>query len=158
METKRLALLSILVQQSAVEASQSLSRWLERDVQVTVESLEQIDLESATDLVGPADETVCACCMRITGSIQGHLMLSFDDASGFAIRDALIAERTSQGSRSESTWDELATSAVLETANIVGCAFLNSLSEQIPRTTGASTTGGHRRLGHDGIDDWGTGE
>jgi chemotaxis protein CheC len=120
-----------------VEASQSLSRWLERDVRVSVDSLEQVDLESATGLVGPADETVCACCMRIAGSIQGHLMLSFDDASGFAIRDALIAGQASRGSPSDTAWDEMATSAVLETANIVGCAFLNSLSEHMPRRTEA---------------------
>lgn len=132
METKQLALLTTLVQQSADDASLSLSRWLEREVRVHVDSLDQIDLESATGLVGPADETVCACCMRITGSIQGHLMLSFDDASGFAIRDALVGGRIAPGSTSESAWDELATSAVLETANIVGCAFLNSLAEHMP--------------------------
>jgi chemotaxis protein CheC len=47
----------------------------------------------------------------------------------------LIAGQASLGSPSDTAWDELATSAVLETANIVGCAFLNSLSEHMPRRT-----------------------
>lgn len=147
MDAKQLASLTGIVQQSADEATDSLSRWIGRAVKVSVDPLEETSLERALDLIGQNDSTVCACCMRISGSLHGHLILSFDDASGLALRDALISgslpTQDSQAASpaqpehpaAEAIWGELETSVVMETANIIGCAFLNALSERIPWET-----------------------
>lgn len=144
MDAKQLASLTGIVQQSADKATDSLSRWIGRAVQVSVDPLEETSLERALDLIGQDDATVCACCMRVSGSLRGHLILSFDDASGLALRDALIsgslpAQESEAASPStldhaaaDSLWGELETSVVMETANIIGCAFLNALAERIP--------------------------
>lgn len=147
MDAKQLASLTGIVQQSADEATDSLSRWIGRAVKVSVDPLEETSLERALDLIGQNDSTVCACCMRVSGSLRGHLILSFDDASGLALRDALISgslpTQDSQAASpaqpehpaAEAIWGELETSVVMETANIIGCAFLNALSERIPWET-----------------------
>lgn len=144
MDAKQLASLSEIVQQSAEEASSSLSRWIGKDVRVAVDPLEETTLEGAMDVIGQGETTVCACCMRVSGSICGHLILSFDDASGLSLCEALIsgslptqisdAAVTAESEQHAvgAAWGELERSAVMETANILGCAFLNALTERVP--------------------------
>ena len=138
---KQLDTLTSYIQVGAAEASRALSTWLGRDVQVSMEQLEQVFLETATEQLGPADETVCACCMRVSGGISGQLVLSFDDASGLMLCDTLLThvERST-------AWGELEMSAAMETTNIVGCAFLNALSSVFPQSTS------DRDSGNDGAD------
>ena len=129
---KQLETLTSYIRVGASEASQALSTWLGRDVQVSMEHLEQVSLEVATEQLGPADETVCACCMRVSGAVSGQLLLGFDDASGLMLCDTLLTrdERSIE-------WGELEISAAMETTNIVGCAFLNSLSRVFPESLSA---------------------
>jgi chemotaxis protein CheC len=121
--------LSNLIRVGSSEASRALSTWLNKDVQVWVEQLQQASLETAVEQLGPVAEIVCACCMRVSGGINGQLLLGFDDASGLMLCDMLLAqERTSK------EWGEIEISAAMETTNIVGCAFLNSLSLVFPKS------------------------
>ena len=70
--------------------------------------------------------------MRISGAIDGILVLACDDPSGLALADMLLGRAA--GTSTE--WGELETSAAVETANIIGCAYLNAmtLSEDPPGT------------------------
>ena len=124
---KQLDLLTSYFRVGASDASRALSAWLARVVLVSMEPLEQVALASAAEQLGPVDATMCACCMRVSGGISGQLLLGFDDASGLMLCDALLAR--DEPSRE---WGELERSAVMETTNIVGCAFLNSLSMVFP--------------------------
>lgn len=111
----------------ANDASRALSNWLGREVQVSMERMEQVLLEVATELLGPVEATICACCMRVSGGVVGQLLLGFDDASGLMLCDALLPRETESFE-----WGELEVSAAMETTNIVGCAFLNALSQIFP--------------------------
>ena len=127
--------LSNFIRVGSTEASRALSTWLNKDVQVWVEQLQQASLETAVEQLGPVAEIVCACCMRVSGGINGQLMLGFDDASGLMLCDMLLAqERTSK------EWGEIEISAAMETTNIVGCAFLNSLSLVFPKSPELAAT------------------
>jgi chemotaxis protein CheC len=57
------------------------------------------------------------------------MILAFDDASGLALAGMLLDEppRTTDG------WTDMATSAALETSNILCCAYLNSLSRTLSK-------------------------
>ena len=127
---KQLETLTSYLRVGASEASRALSTWLGRDVQVAMEQLEQVSLEIATEQLGPSDEVVCACCMRVSGGVSGQLLLGFDDASGLMLCDTLLTRETRS-----TNWGELEISAAMETTNIVGCAFLNSLSSVFPKPT-----------------------
>jgi chemotaxis protein CheC len=152
-DQQRTALESIF-RQSATEASRSLSSWLGRDVRVAVDPLEQLPFASVTELMGNDDETVCACCMRISGRLSGHLALSFDDASGLSLCAALLDAISTEGVRPAvgegSVWGELEISAATETANIVGCAFLNALAVHLPSVATADGVNGDRSQQRDG--------
>ena len=121
----QLAILTTLFRQASEEASQALSHWLERPARISFEEVEQVPLSEAAEALGDPDREVCCCAMGMRGRITGQLMLAFDDPSGLALADLLLW-RAAGTSRE---WGELELSAALETANIIGCAYLNTLAQ-----------------------------
>ena len=114
----------------AENASSALSRWLGKTARLTVSAVDQVALEEVSELLGPGDALVAACSMSLTGVLTGELILVFGDRSGLALGDLLLGRPPGTAT----TWDELERSAAMETANIVGCAYLNALSESLPDT------------------------
>jgi len=115
--------LTTLFQRGADDASDALTRWLDRPARVSVNQVEQIPLSAASGALGDPEQPVCCCIMGLTGRVTGQLILANSDASGLQLADMLLGRQvgTSTG------WTEYERSAALETANIVGCAYLNAL-------------------------------
>lgn len=113
-----------LFRQAAERASTALSKWLGRPARIAIRDVRSVPLEEAVRLLGPLDLPLAACAMRIEGPVEGVLLLACDDASGLALADLLLG----QGAGTAADWGELETSALVETANIIGCAYLNALA------------------------------
>jgi chemotaxis protein CheC len=132
-------LLAAIFGRGARDASDSLSRWLGRPVSVTIGAVDQVDLAEAAEVLGPSDALVAACPMELTGVLTGQLILVFEDRSGLATVDLLLRQTVG----TTTSWGELEQSVAKETANIVGCAYLNSLAAHLPSLhTGATAAGG----------------
>jgi chemotaxis protein CheC len=121
-------LLAAIFGRGAGDASEALSRWLGRSVKVVVSTVEEVDLAEASEVLGPSDSLVAACPMELTGVLTGQLILVFEDRSGLATVDLLLHQPIG----TTKDWGELEQSAAKETANIVGCAYLNSLAAHLP--------------------------
>ena len=124
--------LSDLFERGAEDASAALSKWLGQPATLRTSAVEEVDLAEAAELLGPAEGLVAACSMELAGRITGQLILVFEDRSGLALADLLLR----QPAGTARSWNELEQSAATETANIVGCAYLNSLASQLPRSDG----------------------
>jgi chemotaxis protein CheC len=133
---RQLSQFTSVIRMGAAEASHAMSTWLERSITVEVEPVNQLPLSVAADQLGTPDETLCACLMNVTGLVNGQLFLAFDERSGLSLGETILHRCNSVDS-----WGELEISAAKETANIVGCAFLNSLSRSLLQigATDAST-------------------
>lgn len=127
---QQLAALTTLFRHGSDDASLALSRWLSRPSRISVEQVEQVPLSEATEVLGDADGPVCFCAMGLKGRVTGELILAFDDASGLALADLLLGNPFG----TSTAWGEVEQSAALETANIIGCAYLNSLARFFPET------------------------
>lgn len=125
---QQLRTLTILFRHGSDDASAALSKWLGRPARISVEQVEQIPLAEATEVLGNEESPVCSCSMTLIGRLSGQLLLVFDDSSGLALADLLL----SQPVGTSNAWGEMQQSAALETANIIGCAYLNSLSRCVP--------------------------
>ena len=129
---RELKALANLFQQGADNAAVALSHWLERQASITVESAEQLPLAAAAEVLGASQEPICACAMSVegnlsmAGALSGQLILAFDNDSGLSLAECLLA-------RPSREWGEVERSAALETANIVGCAYLNALARRLDR-------------------------
>jgi len=130
LDARQLAALESSFHQGSADASQALAKWIDRPSVVEIDSLEQLPLEAATGLLEAGDEPICFCAAEMNGLLTGELILAFDDASGLALADMLLDRRS--GTTGE--WTEMATSAALETTNILCCAYLNSLSRSFSQT------------------------
>jgi len=121
-------LLETIFERAAEGASQALSVWLGRRVHLAVSAIDEVDLAEAAELLGPAESLVAACAMLLSGRLAGEVLLIFEDAAGLALADLLLR----QPPGTAQAWGELEQSAACETANIVGCALLNSLAAHLP--------------------------
>ena len=117
-------LLRMIFDRGADGASHALSKWLAEDVHLAISEVELVELEAAGELLGPADSLVASCSMGLTGQLTGLILLIFENHAGFALVDLLLHQ--SIGTTTE--WGELEQSAVKETTNIIGCAYVNALA------------------------------
>ncbi|MFM7035359.1 MAG: chemotaxis protein CheC [Planctomycetia bacterium] len=125
MQPRSITSQSDLFNRAAEEASAALSKWLGRSTRIAIRDVRAVPLDQAVELLGAADTPMVACAMRITGAVDGVLMLACDDTSGLALADLLLG-RDAGGSQE---WGDIETSAVVETANIIGCAHLNAMAD-----------------------------
>lgn len=125
----QLATLTVMIRAGMVDASKAMSTWLERAISIEVEPIKQISLTLATEQLGTGDEAIYVCWMRVAGHAQGQLLLGFDNRSGLSLCNLLLNLPTLS-----ENWGELERSAVLETTNIVGCAFLNTLHRVLSKS------------------------
>jgi chemotaxis protein CheC len=118
----------------AERASQALSQWLGHRVHLRISAVDEVDLAEVSELLGPGDTLVASCAMGLSGALSGSLLLVFEDASGLALADMVLQRPLGTAA----AWGELERSAAMETANIVGCAFLNSLAAHLPGASGGA--------------------
>ncbi len=116
----------------AADASEAFSKWTGKASSIAFEAIEQVPLHRATVFLGEAGIPICCCAMEMTGELTGYLIFAFDTASGLALADLLLGQTVG----ASQTWGEMEHSAALETTNILGCAFLNSLAKAIPAGSG----------------------
>jgi chemotaxis protein CheC len=130
---QQLRILATHLGAAAASASATLSRWVGRAAEITVAKIDQAQLADAAAVLGESDLPVSACLMAIDGWLSGQLIMVWDDASGLALADLLLGREVGVSAE----WGDLERSAALETANIVGCAYLNALARMSPRVDGA---------------------
>jgi chemotaxis protein CheC len=111
----------------ADEASTAMASWLGVPSLIVVESLDQAPLQAAGNLLGDPEATLCACSMRLSGSMSGQLVFAFEDGCGLSLADLLL-DRPPGAS---AAWGVVEESAALESANIIGCAYLNAFARTL---------------------------
>jgi chemotaxis protein CheC len=131
----QIRLLGSIFERGAEAASRALTQWLGRTVHLNISAVDQVDITELAGLLGPEDATVALCAMTFAGQLDGQLLLVFSDTVGLALVDLLLQQST--GTTKE--WTELERSAACETANIVGCAYLNALASHLPGTKAGET-------------------
>ena len=124
----QLHLLRIIFDRGPEAASQALSKWLLKDLRLTMNTVAEVELTQAVELLGPPESLVAACSMRLTGWLSGLILLVFKDSSGLALFDLLMHHNIG----TTTSWGELEESAAKETTNIVGCAYVNALASHLP--------------------------
>jgi chemotaxis protein CheC len=120
--------LQVIFDRGAESASLALSKWLGKEVHLSVSEVEIAELERAAELLGPPDTLVTACSMELTGRLTGWILLVFEDRSGLALVDMLLQQPLG----TTTAWGEIEQSAAKETTNIVGCAYVNALAAHLP--------------------------
>ena len=124
----QLHLLRMIFDRGTEAASQALSKWLGEDLRLTMNTVSEVEMAQAVELLGPPESLVAACSMGLSGRLYGLILLVFKDSSGLALFDLLMHQNIG----TTTNWGELEESAAKETTNIVGCAYVNALASHLP--------------------------
>lgn len=125
---EQLRLLATILERGSEAASAALSKWLGRAVRLEIGGPALVEVEAAVEAIGTEDRLVAAVAMRLDGPLSGQLLLVFEDDAGLALADVLLGRALG----TSPAWGELEISAAQETANIVGCAYMNALALHLP--------------------------
>ncbi len=124
---KTLAGLQELLASATHDASAAMCRWTDGIITVTLDEVRQIPLEDAGKELAVGEEMLTMVVMTLDGNLGGSLILIFDDLNGRQLAASLLG----RDAGTEPEWSELEKSALMETGNILGCAYVNALTRLI---------------------------
>jgi chemotaxis protein CheC len=123
----RLELLRPLFASATRDASAAMCRWTDGLVTLTLDEIREIPMEDVCSALSLGDEPLTMVVLSLAGDIGGEMILAFDNANGRRLAASLLG--AVPGDSLE--WCELEKSALRETGNILGCAYMNALTRLI---------------------------
>ncbi|MFI4877195.1 MAG: chemotaxis protein [Blastopirellula sp. JB062] len=106
------------------EASAAMCRWTNGLITMSLDEVREIPLEEVSIEYDFGCEMLTMVVLTLNGEIGGSMILCFDETNG---RD-LAASLLSAPQAGSGEWSALERSALCETGNILGCAYLNALT------------------------------
>ena len=127
-EQIELNLLHQLFAAATADASSAMCRWTSGLITLSLDEVRSVPLERVGTECACGEELLTMIVLTLDGDVGGTMILTFDEANGRELAAALL-ERPS--GIPGTPWSELEKSALTETGNILGCAYLNALTRLI---------------------------
>ncbi len=128
-EKLRLELLRQLFASATHDASAAMCRWTRGLITLSLDEVCEIPLEEVCSALNVGDELMTMVVLSLMGEIGGEMIVAFDEINGRRLAAALLDRPVSDSPE----WSELEKSALTETGNILGCAYMNTLTRLIDR-------------------------
>ena len=120
----KLAVLRELFASATHDASAAMCRWTGGLITLSLDEVREVPLERACAESGLGEELLTMVVLNLEGERGGVLILAFDEHNGRQLAASLLRCPAAP----QSSWSELEKSALTETGNILGCAYLNARS------------------------------
>lgn len=124
---RRLVLLQEVFGAATSEASAAMRRWSRGEITLSLDQLREIPLEQVNREFELGTDLVTMVVLTLQGEAGGTMILTFDEENGARLVESL----TGQPCQANEGWSELAESALCETGNILGCAYLNAITRLV---------------------------
>lgn len=118
-----LEMLHQLFSSATHDASAAMCRWTNGLITLTLDEVREIPLESVCSEMDIGDDLLTMVVLSLEGEVGGEMILTFDEENGRQLAAALL----SRPAAGEGEWSDLERSALCETGNILGCAYMNAL-------------------------------
>lgn len=126
----QMKLMDVMASNAAMSASRALSKWMRSGVEISHESVSILPFEELASKLGDGESVSVALYLNVATGMAGSLLLVFSEKAAFEFIDAMIKKE--KGTTQE--LNDLGRSVLLETANIVGSAYLNSFRNNTQTT------------------------
>lgn len=123
-----LQLLYQLLSTATHDASAAMSRWTNGMITMELDDLHETSLEDAASQYELTPDLLTMVVLTLEGENGGTMILAFDEKNGRQLASTLLRKPLSSVG---SEWSPLEQSALCETGNILGCAYLNSITRLI---------------------------
>ncbi|HLA83158.1 MAG TPA: chemotaxis protein [Thermoguttaceae bacterium] len=122
-----LELLHQLFASATHDASAAMCRWTSGLITLSLDEVREIPLESVCSEVDVGDDLLTMVVLSLEGNVGGVMILTFDNHNGRELAAALLGQEVS----TTEEWTDIEKSALTETGNILGCAYMNALTRLI---------------------------
>ena len=122
-----LAVLEPFFEAATAHASATMARWTDGRIRMTLDKVCEVPLECVASELGMNSDLLTMVVIDQLQAPGGRLILTFDDAGGRRLAGMLLARETGETPE----WSELEKSALMETGNILGSAYLNELTRLV---------------------------
>ncbi|MGY8770367.1 MAG: chemotaxis protein [Pirellulales bacterium] len=126
-DSPRLELLHQTFSKATEDASAAMCIWTNGQISLSLDELSEVTLESVSDDLNLGMVFLTMVVMTLDGDVGGTMILTFDEQNGRQLAATLLNREV----ETEEIWTDLEQSALNETGNILGCAYLNALSELV---------------------------
>ncbi len=126
-EQTRLESLHQLLASATHDASAAMCRWTNGLITLTLDEVREVPLESTCNELNLGDDLLTMVVLTLEGDVGGAMILTFDESNARHLAASLLSRPLSQ----DTQWSELEKSALTETGNILGCAYMNALTRLI---------------------------
>jgi chemotaxis protein CheC len=123
----KLEVLRQLLASATHDASAAMCRWTDGLITLSLDEVQELPLEEVCSALNVGDDLLTMVVLNLEGEIGGEMILTFDDVNGRQLAAALLGMPVND--RPE--WSELERSALTETGNILGCAYVNAITRLI---------------------------
>ncbi|MEQ8787896.1 MAG: chemotaxis protein [Pirellulaceae bacterium] len=123
----QLQVLHQLFSSATHDASSAMCRWTSGLITLTLDEVREIPLEDACTLVENDGDLLTMVVLTLAGEVGGTMILTFDDVNGRQLAATLLSRNVGDSPE----WSDLEKSALCETGNILGCAYMNALTRLI---------------------------
>ncbi len=126
-ENTELEVLHQLFASATHDASAAMCRWTDGLITLTLDEVREMPLEDACTEMDLGYDLLTMVILSLEGEVGGEMILTFDDENGRQLVASLLGRPTTETSE----WSELEKSALTETGNILGCAYMNAITRLI---------------------------
>ncbi len=109
------------------EASIAMSRWVGSVVDLSLEEVRAVPLPDVATTLGLEAVPSVLVIVSLRPPLSGDIILHFDEENARGLARQLVGRPL----KNKAGFNELEQSALLETGNILGCAYVNALSRMI---------------------------
>lgn len=121
---RQLHVLQDLLKAATFEASSAMSVWTGGEISLTLDCIREIPLEMISEEFDLGMDLMTMVVLTIEGDAGGTMILSFDEENGRQLAASLFNQPMETGD----DWSDLEKSALMETGNILGCAYFNAIA------------------------------
>ncbi len=111
------------------EASTAMCRWTNGEIYLTLDEVLEVPLDHVTQVLQLGDDLLTMVALDLLSDPGTVILLIFDEINGRQLASALLRQPSDPGTE----WSELEKSALTETGNILGCAYMNALTKLVGR-------------------------
>lgn len=126
-ERPSLHLLHELFASATHDASAAMCSWTNGLITLALDEVREIELADVCQEMGCGDDPLTMVVLTLDGEVGGQMILMFDEHNGRQLAASLLNRPVASGPQ----WSDLEQSALNETGNILGCAYLNALTRLI---------------------------
>lgn len=128
-ENPDLLLLHELFASATHDASAAMCRWTDGLITLSLDEVRSIPLEDVCAELNLGDDLLTMVVLSLEGEVGGEMILTFDEENGRQLAASLLGRPVGH----DPEWNDLEKSALTETGNILGCAYMNALTRLIDR-------------------------